>query len=187
MTQFNKGLSFGFIVIAPEHNFGRIKSTIRSIKNRYKENIPIICVVGDDTTAPELKEIKTLCPSFKGKGTITSLLNAGLLKGHEGWNIFAMEGTTVRQGLDQKYSRWIKDEKDVLYPIVVDYNQEGVPIKIYNNFSECTLNGLCIHRKTFKEIGNFSENPLEISKKFWALGAIEIGVQFKAILGARFC
>jgi hypothetical protein len=187
MIQFKVELSFGFIILSPEHNIGKIKGTIRSIRNRYGFDAPIICVVGDDTKNSELDEIKEVCKVFKGKGTITSLLNTGLCKGHKEWNIFVMEGTTVRPGLDQKFGRWIEDEKDVLFPIDVDYNRDGIPVKIYNTFPECTLNGLCIHQKLFKKTGNFSENPLVVSKEFWAFEASDHGVRFKAILGAKIC
>lgn len=181
-----KSINFGFIILAPEHNIGRIQGTIRSIKNHYR-NIPYMCVVDGTTTKEELAEIKELCPTHKGKGTITSLLNTGLKKGHAEWNIFLMEGTTVRPALDRKFSIWIEDEKDVLFPIVVDYNRDGIPVKIYSEFEDATLNGLCIHQKLFKSAGNFSENPLDVAKRFWGLQAGDVGGRFKAVLGAKMC
>jgi len=187
MTRFHrKKLSFGFVVLSPEHNIGRIQGTVRSIKNYY-DNMPINCVVDKDTTTSELKEIKEICPTSKGKGTITSLLNVGIKKGHKEWNIIVIEGAIVRPKLGYRYGSWVEDEKDILFPIVVDYNRDGMPIKIYNDFQESTLNGMCIHQKTFKKIGNFTENPLEISKRFWALDAISQGCKFKSILGTKMC
>jgi hypothetical protein len=179
-------INFGFVIIAPEHNIGRIQGTIRSIKNYYRE-APYICVVDNTTSKEEIAEIKELCPTHKGKGTITSLLNTGMKKGNSEWNFLVMEGTSIRPALDVKFGRWISSQNDVLYPIVVDYNREGIPVKIYSDFEEATLNGLCIHQKFFKAVGDFSENPLNISKKFWALEACDLGGKFKAILGAKIC
>jgi hypothetical protein len=63
----------------------------------------------------------------------------------------------------------------------------GQPIKINDTFYNCTLNGLCINKNFFKEVGKLSENPLEISRKFWALDAKEKGAEFKCILGIKIC
>jgi hypothetical protein len=49
------------------------------------------------------------------------------------------------------------------------------------------LNGICINKIFFKEIGKLSENPLEISRKFWALEAKEKNANFKTILGIKIC
>lgn len=191
MTRFKiKELSFGFVVIAPEHNIGRIQGTVRSIKNRYRHNTHITCAVDETTTISELEEIKKIkeiSNVVKGGGTITSLLNTGLENGHKEWNIIVIAGTCVRPTLDHKYSVWIESEKDILFPIVTDYNREGFPIKIYSDFYDGTLNGLCIHQKTFNQVGKFTENQLEISKKFWGLVASDKGCVFKAILGAKIC
>lgn len=185
MTRFSKKeLSFGFVVLSPEHNIGRLQGTVRSIRNHYR-NTPVVCITDKGCSAAELKEMKEVCPTARGKGTITSLMNQAFKKGPKDWNIIVMEGTWVKSGLDQKYSYWIEHEHDVLFPIVVDYNRDMMPVKIYKDFHECTLNGLCINQKFFKEVGDFSENPLEVSKQFWQYGAIEKGGQFKAILGAK--
>jgi hypothetical protein len=189
VTRFKpKELSFGFVIILPEYNPNLLNSTFRSIKNRYRENVPITCAVGKQITATELKDIKELCPANRGKDTFTSLINTGINKGHREWNIVVIAGVIIRQKLDQRYGFWIEDEKDVLYPIVVTYNNDMYPIKICNEFYDATLNGLCIHQKTFKEVGDFSsKNPIEIAKKIWALDAAQKGVRFKAILGAKMC
>jgi hypothetical protein len=186
MTRFTKKeLSFGFVILSPEHNIGRVKGTVRSIKNRYNENVPISCVVDGDTKASELKELKEVCPTTRGKKTITSLLNAGIKRGHKEWNILVIEGAMVRPKLDQKYFYWVENEKDILFPIVVDYNRDGLPVKIYSDFHEASLNGICIHQKTFKEVGDFTENPLQISKEYWSYEASSQGCRFKAILGTK--
>jgi hypothetical protein len=188
MTRFSpKELSFGFVILSPEHNIGRVQGTCRSIRNRYPKDTPVVCVVGSDTTKAELDELKEVCPTYRGKKTITSLLNTAMKKGHKGWNILVIEGTVVRPHLDRRFGFWIEDEKDILFPIVVDYNREGYPVRIYDKFNEATLNGVCMHQKTFKDIGDFSENPLEVSKDFWALEAASKGCRFKAVLGTKMC
>jgi hypothetical protein len=188
VTRFkHKELSFGFVILLPEFNPGALQGTMRSIRNRYPKDFPVVCTTGKDTTAAELKEIKEYCPAHRGKHTITSLINTGIKKGNKEWNIIIMAGAIVRPSLDRRYSYWIESEKDVLYPIVVDYNRDGYPIKIYTEFYEATLNGLCIHHKTFKSVGDMSNDAFEWSRKIWALDAAKQGVKFKAILGTKMC
>ena len=79
----------------------------------------------------------------------------------------------------------IENEKNILYPIITDYDRQGNPLKCYTDFDEATLNGLFIHQKTLKEVGDFTDNPLKISKFFWMLEAADRGCTFKAILGAK--
>jgi hypothetical protein len=188
VTQFKKkNLSFGFVIILPEYNPNLLNSTYRSIKNRYDDDVPIVCAVGKKTTPAELKDIKKLCPAHRGKETFTSLINVGMKKGHKEWNIVVVAGIIVRPKLNYRYGFWVEDENDVLYPIVVTYNRDGYPVKICNEFYDATWNGLCMHHKTFKNIGDFSDNPMETSKKLWSLEAAKKGVQFKAILGLKMC
>lgn len=180
-----KIIDFNFVILSPEANFGLIQSTIRSIKGRYKDT-PYCCVVGGRTSPKRMQEIKTICPDlYKGKDTITSLINQGVKKGESCWKYILFEGVTMMPNRDKKYKTFIKSEKDILYPIIVDYDRQGHPLKCYTEFEECTLNGLFLHQKTLKEVGDFSDNPLNISKLFWMLEAAEKGCMFKAILGAK--
>jgi len=183
-----KPLNFGFVILSPEHNFGHFMTTARSIGIHYP-GIPGVCVTAKSTPAAQVKEMKTLCPTFKGKDTITSLINTGVKKGVSEWKLIVMEGTYVRRGIINKYSRFIEDEGDVLYPIITDYSKDGYPVRIYTSFDEATLDGMFMHQKTFKEVGDFSDNPLNVSKLMWALEARRKGknVRFKGILGARLC
>lgn len=184
MARSYKELSFGFVIIAPEHNIGLIKGTIRSIKNNYG-SIPISCVVGENTSPSVLKELREVCFTYMGGTTITSLLNVAFSAGEGDWNIVVMEGTWMRRNIHQKFSYWIDGEQDVVYPVVTDYNREGLPVKVYGDFEEATLNGLCINKHFFKKIGGFSDNPIELSKKMWALAAAIKGAKFKGIVGAK--
>lgn len=175
----------GFIILSPDHNIGGLKGTVRSIINNYSTGTKIICVTEKGVKSDVFKEMNGICKTYKGGETITSLMNAGLEKGHEDWNIIVMEGSWVKGNLHEKYSRWINSHRDVLYSIYVSYDREGFPSKIYKDFDECSLNGLCINRKLFKEVGKFSDNPLGYSKLFWAMDAVEKNAQFKGILGVK--
>ena len=181
--------NFGFTILAPDYNCGLVGATIRSIKYAYA-GVDYICYVGKDAPASEVKEIKKLCSCYKGKGkgkdTITSMMNASMKK-HKQWNIFVMEGASVKSRLDITYNTFYEDEKDIFFPIVTTRNRDGYPTKIYSDFEECTLNGLCIHSQTFKQIGNFQDESLGMSKLLWRLEAQnkKLGLKFKAILGPK--
>jgi hypothetical protein len=144
---------------------------------RYGE-APIIAVTDAGTTDNEMREMKTFCPVFKGKKTFTSLINVGFQHTLAGWNFVVMAGTTMRASLDRKMSYFVNSEKDILFPIA---NNKW-------NFVEATLNGLLIHKKTFKEVGDMpNEGSLEMAKAEWALNAADRGCTFKAIIGAKLC
>ena len=179
-----KPMNFGFVILSPDHDVGRLKSTMNSIRNRYL-NIPCVCATGKDATTEDLKEMNEICPAFRGGTTFTSLINKGMAKGHKEWNLIIVEGTIVRRGMEWKYSRFIENDLDILYPIVVDYDRDGKPIKLHISFDEAPLNGIFIHQKAFKLVGNFGDNPLEIEKLLWALDANKKGCKFKGILGAK--
>jgi hypothetical protein len=144
-------------------------------------------VTNKSTPAIDVKEMKTLCPVYKGGNTITSLINTGIKRGHKEWNFLVMEGVFLRRGLANRYSTFMEDELDVMFPIVVDYNRDMYPTHIHSTFEDCTLNGMLIHQKTFKKVGNLSDNPLDVSRLMWAAEAREKGVKFKAILGNKIC
>ena len=180
-------INFGFVILSPEHNVGLVQSTVRSIKNHYGD-LPYCCVTGKDATVSNIRELKKVCPAvYKGKETITSLINQGIKKGCKEWNYIIMEGTTMRRDIDKRYSTFLKNEKDIFFPIVVDYDHQMRPVNLHTEFTDSTLNGLFIHQKTFKEVGDFSDNPLDVSRLFWMIEAVEKGCNFKAILGAKVC
>lgn len=181
-------LDIGFVILSPEPNVGRLKSTIRSIDRNFGKSTPRLCVFAKKTPPSVIKEIKEICPALRGQDTITSLINIGISKGHKEWNIIVMEGVSVSANIQHKYAIFLKDEKDIFFPIVPDYDRDGIPTKLNNNFPEATLNGLCIHQNTFNKIGNFPNyDNFELSKLNWAMGAITNGCKFKAILGVRMC
>jgi hypothetical protein len=179
-----KPLNFGVGILAPEQNIGAIMCTVRSLRNNYP-NIPFICVVPKDASPTTIEEISNVCPVYKGKNTITSLMNTAIRRGCKEWNLLIMEGAVVRSGIVQKYSLFIDDITNVLFPIVMDRNRKGEPCNIRNKFHDASLNGTFIHQKTFKNIGDFSDESLIESKLWWAVNAINKGTQFKAILGTQ--
>jgi len=180
-------MNINFIILSPEHNVGRLKGTINSIKNNYNENSKIICSVEKNIKKKELEEYKEICPTFKSGSTITSLINNGIKNAYDGWNLFIMEGARLPINIGKRYQKWIKSEKDILFPIIINYDREGIPTKIFSTFEECTLNGILVNKKFFLEVGKLSENPLKISREFWCMDAVERGATFKAILGIKIC
>jgi len=179
-------LNLGFIILSLDGNIGGLKNTIRSIKNEYP-NEPIICSANKSIKPDPYKEMKLICTTYKSGNTITSLINKGFEKSTTEWSVLVMEGSRICKNLVKKYSMWINSEKDIVYPLIIEYNMNGYPCKINNSFYNCTLNGLCINKNFFKSVGNLSDNPLETSRIFWAIDAKEKGANFKSILGIKIC
>jgi hypothetical protein len=174
-----KKLNAGFIILCPDPNIGLLQGTVKSLKNSHT-NIPYVAIVPGNTQTSVIKELKEISPVVKGKDTITSLLNTGLRNAPADWGIYIMGGTWLRIKLVDKYSRFIENDTDVLYPIV--------PTERKHDFKHCTLNGLCINKKLFKKVGPFAEKgALEKCKEEWSLYACGNNAQFKAILGAQIC
>jgi hypothetical protein len=173
----NKDLDFGFVVLCPQPNIALLTNTAKSLKI-YHEKYPYVGVVSNLATPPVIKEMKDAGHTvYKAKDTITSMLNTGLRNCPAEWCIFVMAGSWVRRNLAHKFSRFITEDSDILFPIV-DYKCD---------FINCSLNGLCINKKTFKKVGPFGEQgKLEKLKEEWALYAVGIcNTKFKAILGAQ--
>lgn len=178
--------SLGFVIISPEPNITRLKDTVRSIRLNFGEGAKIVCSICRGIKKDQLDEYKEACPSFRGGDTVMSLINHGIKKmSGQGWRVLIMEGARIPSGLESRYRRWIEDEKDILFPIVMNHDREGKPSLILAKFEDSTLNGTMIHTSLFGKVGEFSDNPIGISKKFWGLDAEEKGARFKAILGVK--
>ena len=178
--------NLGFIILSVDGNIGGLKNTIRSIQNN-SINYSIISVANKSIKSDQLKEMQQYCEVYKGGNTITSLINKGFEKTKEEWNIILIEGSRICKNLKTKYFKWITNNKNIVYPLIAEYNLNGYPSRINNTFYNCTLNGICINKNFFKEVGKLSENPLEISRTFWAMQAKEKGAEFKSILGIKIC
>ena len=175
-----------FVILSPEPNIGRLKCTVRSIRNNYPKSSNIVCSVEKSIKKPQLEEMNEVCQTFRGGSTITSLINKGM-KESEDWSMMIIEGAYLPRNVENRYFKWICSEKDILFPIIINHDRFGIPNKILCSFDECTLNGLMIHKKFFFEVGKLTENPLKVSRKFWALDAIDKGAKFKAVLGVKIC
>jgi hypothetical protein len=172
----HKDLNFGFVVLCHNHDTSLVKLTVRTIHRSYGEEIPLICVADNSVNKDDMKELKEICPSYKGKDSWSSLINVGMKRAKAEWNFIIVAGTVVKRGLDTSFSFFLGDEKDIMFPIA-----EGK-----TDFVDGTLNGLFMNKKFYKEVGDMAtENPLDICKLMWALEAIEKGAQFKAILGTK--
>lgn len=179
-------INFGFIILSPDHNIGGLKNTLRSIRNHYIDS-DVVSIVQKETNKDRIKEIKELCDVHKGGNTITSLINKGFEKTKSEWNILIMEGARACKNLNRKYSSFISSDCDIIFPLIVEYDIKGYPNKINDKFYNCTLNGICMNKKFFNSVGGFSDNPLETSRKFWSLQALDKKANFKAVLGVRIC
>lgn len=173
---------FGFLVLCPEKNLGGFSTTVRSIKHNYPY-APILGIVGNNATQQEMDEMNSHSESIKGSNTITSLINVGMKNTKAPWNVIVFAGSWIRSSLYTKFDAFVKSEKDILFP-VVDWHY---------NFVDGSMNGIILHRDTFAEVGDFPTDnvqqyeggDLEFSKIWWALGALEKGCVFKAIVGMK--
>jgi hypothetical protein len=167
----HKDLNLGMVVLCPDCNTGLLKTTLSSIKYSYPD-APVLCVV----QPADLQELQKINTKFvTGGKTITSLINAGMHNAPSDWNLIVIAGTWVRPLMDRRYSYFVESEKDILFP-VVDKKM---------NFVDGTINGILIHKKTFAEVGDFSDDQMELSKLYWGSNAIEHGCRFKAIVGTK--
>ena len=172
----------GFIILCPNKNVAGLKSTLGSIKF-YAYDRESICIVGNDATKSEIEELKEFCPVYKGKNKITSLINAGMRHLKHEWGMFIFAGARIPKFLERNISTWVKDPKDIIYPVYEDKH----------DFVDASLNGVMIHKKTFKEVGKWPDNDMEkdgldefsMAKLLWSVDAINAGCQFKGILGIR--
>lgn len=177
-------LNFGFVVILPDRNYGRLQSTINSLKCQYP-NAPAICVTDDTTPDEDVEEMKQLCSVVKGRNTVTSLINEGMKSTEAEWNIFLMGGTFVTKGMVRRLLAPVCDPKDILYSVYAEYDKQGRPVHIHNDFTVSGINGMTIHKDTFQKVGEFTDNPMEVSKLLWGLEASDQGCVFKGVLGAK--
>lgn len=171
-----KPLDIAFIVLSHDGDSGKVRSTVRSIKRNY--NFPVTVVMSDEAHSEEVARAEALCEVVRGGKTITSLMNAGMDNCKNQWGLMAMSGSHIPRNFDNKFSIFVESDYDILFP-VMDRRC---------NFVDATLNGLMISKVSWDKIGPMaSKNNLEICKLFWALGAIEAGCRFKAVVGAKIC
>lgn len=175
-------MDLGFVILCPDKDARALRNTVRSI--RHFTDRDAICVVGNNAGPHDIKKLKEWCDNVhKGKDTITSLMNAGMKRIKHDWAFILFAGSQIKPFLEQRLSRFVTSDKDILFPVVADKY----------NFVEGSCNGILINRHTFKEIGDMPEAPMhkqgfndfEVSKVFWANDALNYGCQFKGIVGLR--
>jgi GT2 family glycosyltransferase len=86
------------------------------------------------------------------------------------------------KGMVRKLCFPVRGDKDVVFAITPEYDRQGRPTSLHASFPEASLNGMVMHRNTFQECGDLSDNPLFLSKTFWCLEAIQNGYTFKGVL-----
>jgi hypothetical protein len=175
-------MDVGFLILCPDRRIGGLRNTLGSIQS-YCYDRDAVCVVGDDATAEDMREFKKVCPTHKGDGTITSLINLGMKKLKHEWAFILFGGSRVPQFIEKKIDYFATAETDVLFP-VIDRKW---------NFVDGSFNGVVMNTKFFKKVGDFPTvtmqkadlNDFELAKMLWAIDAIEQGVNFKAIVGMK--
>jgi len=176
-------MDVGFLILSPDRNIAGLKNTIGSINLLRHYNNKCVCVVGEDATTRDVKEMKELCPVFKGKDTITSLINTGMKKIKNEWACMLFGGTRIPKIVEKKLETFCKLENEIIYPLIENKY----------NFIECCFNGVVINTKFFQKVGEFPEftmqkfgmNDFEFAKMLWALDALKHGAIFKGVLGMR--
>lgn len=178
-------IDLGFIILCPNKNIGAIRNTCGSIKHHAWDR-DCLAVVGNDATNEEIDEMTKYCPIYKGKDTITSLINKGFRHFKHEWGLLLFAGARIPPFLEKKITPFIQNENDIIYPMVVN------PEKKYD-FVGSSLNGVVINKKFFNKVGKFPEtemykigqNDFEMVKTFWSFQALEQNAIFKGVLGVR--
>jgi hypothetical protein len=165
-----------FLVLCPELNVGGLRSTISSIKSNF-HNIDYMCVLGENATDFDMKEIGKMTPFIKGGNTITSLINNGIKKSKKEWIYIIVAGVLLRPTIFRKYETFLKNDTDIMYQVTN---------KTTWLFSDATINGILINKKAIKEVGDFTdEDNIVNSKLLWAAKAIEKGFKFRGLVGIK--
>mgnify|MGYP003472689346 CR=1 FL=1 len=182
---FKKIPNINFVIISENPNFGRFKYTKNSIINNYGDNTSITCVFSKNSKE-DLKLYKNEVETHIVKNNNTlDLINVGIKKSKEDWNLIVNEGTWIKPNMDKKYSSFIKNEFDILYPIFYELDINGKMFNVKTDFIDCSLNGMMINKKCFDKIGIFEQFDFLESKTLWFFNAIEKKCSFKAILGNK--
>lgn len=172
-----KPIELGIIILCPISNLGNLKNTISSADVYYTNNKKII-ILPDGCNKEELDKSSKLKKTYKGGNSLSSMINCGIQNAPcPEWNFIFMCKGWMRSRVDIKYSYFIENEKDILFPVTSFKS---------THFTDTEVNGLLIHKKAFKDIGNFPEmESLETSKLIWISNAMEKGYKFKGVVGAK--
>lgn len=168
--------SVGFVILCPERNWGGLKVSALTARDAFPA-ADVVCCVPADTTDAEVEEFSTVARVLRGGCSITGLINRGVADVNGEWAFVFMAGNPVREAVLRKYERFVRSDRDIVYPVV---NRRW-------EFPTASINGLLLNRRTVERVGPFAEKEDDISlvKLFWALDAIENGCQFRALVGAH--
>jgi hypothetical protein len=120
--------------------------------------------------------MKAVCDVHRGQETYTSLINVGLSKTKADWNFIVFAGSMIRPNFWVRYSMFLEDDKDILFPVVGGQT----------NFIDGSMNGILLHGNVLKRVGRLPEiSNLEQAKTVWAYTAIKKGCRFKGVLSSR--
>ena len=176
-------MDVGFIILCPDRNIGGLRNSIGGIRH-HSYNRECLAVVPEDTTSKEVKEMKEHCPTvWKGKDTITSLVNVGMKRVKQEWGFIMFAGSRIPAFLERKFETFANENTDILFPVV----------ERRYDFVSGSFNGVLINKGFFKKVGNFTEgalqkqgmNDFEMAKFLWSYDAINQGANFKGIVGMR--
>jgi hypothetical protein len=174
-------MDVGIIVLCPNRNPAALKNSVGGIRHHCL-NREVIAAIPTGTPISVSKELKQYCPVYKGKDTITSLVNIGMKRLSNTWGFVIFSGSRVPKFVEKKWN-FATSDKDVLYPIV----------DMKCNFVDGSFNGVLINKAFFQEVGDFPDVPMEkpglndfeFAKLLWATKALEAGVLFKGIVGMK--
>lgn len=175
-------MDIGFIVLCPSKDVRQLRNTVKSVQ--YHTTREVVCVVGNDASPSDIKDFKVVCDNiYKGKDTITSLMNVGMKRLKHKWGVFLFSGTLLRPMVEKRLCRFIESDKDIIFPIL---NRKM-------GFIEGSVDGLMINKDTFEAVGDLPDakmqkedlNDFEIAKLMWQQEAAEKGCIFKGIVGVR--
>lgn len=116
------------------------------------------------------------CPVLNGGYCITTMIDTAIKNSKTEWvfNVFA--GTMLTKGLDNKYSKFVENYSDILFPVIN---------RVWN-FVDGSMNGLLINKKFHQEVGDFGKgNDLKLTKLIWADKVMTKGGKFKGIVGVN--
>ena len=171
-----KPMNFGCVILCPDRQPRSLTVTMRSLRN-FTDCL-CIAIVPKGTSQTIVESMKPLCLTYRGGTTYTSLINQGVGKVKKNdWAIVLFAGTVVRPNFWKKYSVFVEDEKDILFPITAGHT----------DFVTGSLNGLTMHINAIKLVGKMPEiSDINEAKTAWAYNAIAAGYRLKGILGTRF-
>lgn len=175
-------MDVGIVVLCPDRNPAALKNTVGSVRYSLYDR-ECIAVVPKAISPKEIIELKEYAPVYKGKDTITSLVNVGMKRLKQEWGFVVFAGSRVPRFAERKWLNFTKSDKDVLYPVV----------DMKCNFVEGSFNGVLFNKAFFKEVGDFPDVPMEkpglndfeFAKLLWATTALKFGAVFKGIVGMR--